>query len=487
VFFSWRKLARTIRSQLTPIDTPNDARKMHEGAYFMLEQLLNLGRKIIPQPIFTFFQPAYHWSLACLANLYYGFPSKKLKIIGVTGTDGKTTTTILIASILEEAGFKVGMINGLEFKIGEKNWPNNLPLTMPGRFQLQKLLSQMAKEKCDYVILEVTSEGIIQYRILGINFMLAVLTNISPEHLDTHGTFENYRRAKGKLFTKLQSFEAANSRSISVINLDDKNAEYFLRLPAKEKWGYGIKSKVKSQKLKVKDQKLKIVEAENIEITEDHSSFEIQNSKFEIHLPGEYNVYNALAAVTVALTLGIDPGTIKEGLKKIKGIPGRMEEVKTNKGFRVFIDYAHTPQALEAVFKTARKISPEGKLIAVFGSAEGRDRIKRPLMGRVAAKLTDFTILTTDESLVRDEAERGRESPEEICQEIEKGFEGKRDRYKIIIDRRKAIAKALEIARSGDIVIIAGLGPGGVMYIGGEMRRWKDSEVVKELLEKTKI
>ena len=462
----------------------------------MLEQLLSFGRKIIPRPIFIFFRPAYHWLLAMIANFYYGFPSRKLKIIGVTGTDGKTTTTTLITSILEEAGFKVGLINGLEFRIENESQANNLGVTMPGRFQLQKLLSRMLKAGCEYIVLEVTSEGIVQYRILGINFMAAVLTNLSPEHLDTHGTFEKYREAKGKLFARLKSYkpprprsakrggQAKKLRNISVINLDDPNAKYFLSFPADEKYGFGIKIK----DLRFKIYELNIIKAENIRIEKNCSSFEIfipnevkrHNSKFIIHLSGEYNIYNALAASATCLALGVDFETIKGGLEKIKGIPGRMEEIKTNKGFQVFIDYAHTPKALEAIFKTAKRINPQGRLITVFGSAEGRDKIKRPLMGEVAARLTDFTILTTDESLGTEKLPK--ESPEEICRQIKKGFDNRMDKHEIIIDRRKAITKALEMAKKGDIVIIAGLGSGRIIKMRGEKKRWSDREIAEELL-----
>ena len=455
----------------------------------MLEQLLNFGRKIIPKPIFNFFQPAYHWFLAMLANLFYGFPSKKLKIIGVTGTDGKTTTTIFIASILEEAGFKVGLINGLNFKIGDKIWPNNLDVTMAGRFQLQKLLSQMNKEKCDYVILEVTSEGIAQHRILGIDFMAAVLTNVSSEHLNIHKTFENYLRTKGKLFEKLstqmntEKNTDEHRKSISVVNIDDKNAGHFLKFPADEKWGYGVKnqkSKIKNQKLGIKNQELRVVEAERVELAKNSSSFMIHDSCFMIHLLGEYNIYNALAATTVALALGINPEQIKKGLEKIKEISGRMEEVKIINGPRVFIDFAHTPQGLEAVFKTAKRINPQGKLITVFGSAGGRDKIKRPLMGEAAAKIADFTILTTDDPR--------KEDPKEICRQIEKGFEKfnkiKNKDYQIIIDRKEAIALALKMAKKEDIIIIAGMGASQWMHLGEKKIPWSDKETALLIFEK---
>ncbi len=440
----------------------------------MLEQLLNLGRKIIPRSIFNFFQPFYHWLLAVLACFYYRFPARKLKIIGVTGTDGKTTTTTLITSILKEAGFKVGMINGLEFRIGNKIWLNKPGTTLPGRFQLQKLLSQMVKERSSYVVLEVTSEGIAQYRILGINFAVTVFTNLSPEHLDSHKTFEKYRETKGRLFKRLKA-----KKTISVVNLDDENANYFLNFPADLKITYGIKKEAVFMAKEIKfhpDSTEFILSVKSLGKMKEMLQKEV---KIILSLPGQYNIYNALAASAVVFALGISLEKIKEGLEAIKGVSGRMEEVKKGQNFRVFIDFAHTPQAMQAVFEAARKMNPQGRLISVFGSAGGRDKIKRPFMGEIAAKFTDFSILTSDDPR--------KEDPKEICNQIEEGFKKikkvKDKDYKIVIDRRKAITEALGMAKEKDIVLILGMGPAQVMYVGEKSIAWNDKRETERLLE----
>lgn len=440
----------------------------------MLEQFLNLGRKIIPRPIFNFFQPFYHWFLAVLACLYYRFPTRKLKIIGVTGTDGKTTTTILITSILKETGFKVGMINSLEFRIKDKIWPNKLGTTLPGRFQLQKLFFQMAKEKSDYVVLEVTSEGIAQHRILGINFTVTAFTNLSPEHLDFHKTFKKYRETKGKLFKKLKA-----KKTISIVNLDDENANYFLNFPADLKITYGIKKEADFRAKEIEFRSNSTEFTLSIRFIRKTGEMLQKEIKIILPLPGQYNIYNALAASAVAFALGVNLEKIKEGLERIKGVSGRMEEIKKGQNFRVFIDFAHTPQAMQAVFEAARKMNPQGRLISVFGSAGGRDKIKRPFMGEVAAKFTDFAILTSDDPR--------KENPGKICSQIEKGFKklGKiEDKdYKIVIDRGKAIAEALEMAKKEDIVLILGMGSAQVMYVGEKSIAWNDRRETERLLE----
>jgi len=219
----------------------------------MLEKILNLGKRIIPGPIFRFFQPLYHFWLSLVAALIYGFPYRKIKVIGVTGTNGKSTVVCLISQVLEAAGYKVASLSSIEFKIKDKVWPNNLKMTMPGRFRLQRFLGQTAKSGCDYLVLEVTSEGIKQHRQRFIRFHTALLTNLTQEHLESHGGFDHYKRAKARLFHQLRT------RGKSIINLDDEQAGYFLQFPAKEKWGYGIdfqSSEQVDKKVQVSDYQL---------------------------------------------------------------------------------------------------------------------------------------------------------------------------------------------------------------------------------------
>ena len=246
-----------------------------------------LIKKFIPPFLLSF----YHLALAFLGALLYGFPSKKLKVIGVTGTNGKTTVVSLATEILEEAGFKVASLSSIKFKIRDKEWPNTLKMTMPGRFKIQKFLKEAVDNQCQYAVLEITSEGTKQHRHRFTDFEVAVFTNLTPEHIEAHGGFENYKAAKGKLF------EAA--KKVHVINIDDKNADYFLKIPAKKKYTYGWQK----------------------------GDINIGNTQFELPLMAEFNIYNALAAICVGLSQGISLEVCQKALEKAEGVPGRMEEV----------------------------------------------------------------------------------------------------------------------------------------------------------------
>ncbi len=246
-----------------------------------MEKALRFFKKLIPRSVFDFFQPIYHWFLGYLGALIYGFPAKKLIVIGVTGTKGKTTTCNLIHHILNSAGYKTGLSTTVNFKIGEKEWRNELKQTMPGRFFLQKLLSQTVEENCKYAVIETSSEGIIQYRHRFIDYNIAVFLNISPEHLERHKGFENYRSAKLDLFKKV----AEKENAIGVYNLDDENVEHFLEPEIKNKYGYTIlKSKVKSQKLKIQVEREKVLEIKNIILNPNATTFEINNNKSQTNI-----------------------------------------------------------------------------------------------------------------------------------------------------------------------------------------------------------
>jgi UDP-N-acetylmuramoyl-L-alanyl-D-glutamate--2,6-diaminopimelate ligase len=410
----------------------------------------------------------YHFSLAFLGAIIYQFPSRKLKVIGVTGTKGKSTVVNLIGRILEEAGYKVGWISSLSFKVGNKEWLNPYHLTMPGRFLLQKTLRQMVKENCQYAILEVTSEGILQYRHKFIDFQIAVFTNLAPEHIERHGSFEKYRAAKGKLFKTV--------KKTHILNLDDKNIEYFLKLPANEKYGYGIKS----QESEIRG--TKVIKADEVKITKNGSSFLIQNFLFQIPLLGEFNIYNSLAAISTGLSQSISLKTCKTALEKVKSIPGRMELIKEGQNFTVIVDLAHTPNSFEEVFKTIKSL-PHKKIISIFGSAGGgRDKWKRPVLGKIAAQYSDFLILCNEDPY--------DENPLAILEAIEKGVRETgfpKENYLKIEDRRTAIKKGLEIAKEGDIVFVLGKGTEQIMIIGSQSIPWDDRRVVKEELKKLKV
>jgi len=445
----------------------------------------NLLKKLAPSFLITW----YHFLMAFLGAILYQFPSRKLKVIGVTGTNGKTTVVEMITKILEEADYKVAVLNSIKFKIGKKELPNELRMTMPGRFFIQRFLRQAADTGCKYAILEVTSEGIKQYRHKFIDFEAAVLTNLTPEHIEAHKGFENYKKAKGKLF------EAA--KNIHIINLDDENAVYFLKIPSKQKLCYSINSHLKIESLKI-DWKLKIenwkfIKAADIQTTPQGISFVVENIPFNLHLLGGFNVYNALAAISVGISQGIDSKICKSAVERIEGIPGRMELV-ISEPFKVFVDYAFTPNALQKVYETLSGIFnfqfsiskqipnskfKKPKLICVLGACGGgRDKWKRPVLGEIAAKYCDEIIVTNEDPY--------DENPDQILENIEKGIlKIKIKNYQKILDRKEAIRKALNLAKPSDIVIITGKGcEPSICVAGGKRILWDDREVTKEEFKK---
>ena len=391
-------------------------------------------KKFIP----SFLLSWYHFLLAFLGTILYWFPSKKLKVIGLTGTNGKTTAVEMISKILEEAGFKVASLSSIKFKIGDKEWPNTLKMTMPGRLKLQRFLRQAVNSGCQYVVLEVTSEGIRQYRHRFIDFEGAVLTNLTPEHIEAHGSFENYRAAKGKLFQ--------TTKGIHIINIDDENGKYFLQFPAEKKYQYQILG-------------------DRISINGDPISINLK-------LLGKFNLYNAATAICVGLSQGVNLETCKIALEKIEGVPGRMEKV-ISEPFKVFVDYAFTPNALEKVYQTLTtnyKLQTT-KLICVLGACGGgRDKWKRPVLGEIAAKYCDEVVATNEDPY--------DENPMEIIEQVANGC---KEKAKKILDRREAIREALKLAKQNDVVIITGKGcEPWICVAKGKKIPWDDRQVVKE-------
>jgi len=419
----------------------------------------DLLRKIIPEFLINW----YHFFLTFLGAVIYGFSSRKLKIIGITGTKGKSTTVYLAGKALEGAGFKVGWISSLSIKIADKEWLNPYHLTMPGRMFIQKTLKEMVKNGCEYALIEVTSEGIKQHRHNFIDFDTVVFTNLAPEHLEAHGGFENYKKTKGKLFKALKK----NGKSI--INLDDLNADYFSQFKAKERVGFSIRPK--DRKLKVD----KIILGADCKIEKTGVSFIVKDTRFCLKLLGKFNIYNALTAISISLLEKISLNKIKLALENIKVIPGRMEEISDGQNFRVFVDLAHTPDSFEQVFKLAKKLSSR-KIISVFGSAGGgRDKWKRPKLGKIASQYSDYIILTNEDPY--------NEDPIFIINGIKKGISNSVNLEKIT-DRRQAISKALKLAKEKDIVLILGKGTEATMVIGSCKIPWDDRRVVKEELRK---
>lgn len=438
----------------------------------MLEKILRfLEKYIIPKFLYRWLQPIYHFKLGFLGNMLYGAPSKKMFVIGVTGTKGKTTTANLIAQILNAAGFKTGKIISVVFGIGDKEWKNNTKHAMPGRFKLQKLLSQMAKAGCKYAVVETSSEGILQFRHRFIDYDAAVFTNLSPEHIERHGSFENYRAAKLKLFEKV----AKKKDGIGVFNLDDESAEYFLKPEIKNKIGYSIKF------INPKSEFLIKYQISNIQLSPKGTEFELDGEKFAMPLIGEFNVYNAAAAVSFALSQNIPLQKIREVLKNAKPIPGRMELVDKGQDFTVVVDYAHEPASLEAAYKAMKLFKPK-KIIGLLGAqGGGRDKWKRAAMAKIAENYCDEIIFTNEDPY--------DENPASILSDMEAGFSTiTNDKLQMtnfykIIDRREAIQKAISLAQKGDAVILTGKGGEVWMCVaGGKKIPWDERKVVEEVL-----
>jgi len=383
-------------------------------------------RKIAP----VFLVRIYHYSLAIAGAVFYWFPSRNLKVIGITGTSGKSTTTELLSCILEKAGHKTASLSSVRFKIGQKEEKNMLKMTMPGRFKIQKFLMKAVNEKCEYAVIEVTSQGIEQFRHKFINFESAVFTNLSPEHVEAHKGFENYKKAKAKLFY--------TAKNIHVINRGDPNSDFFWNIPAKTKIGFSLK--------------------------------EDSNLLSPINLIGEFNKYNALAAIKTAMALGIPLDICQKAIHEFKGIPGRMEVIAENP-FSVIVDYAHTPEQLKQVYQSFNR--PK---ICVLGSCGGgRDKWKRLEMGKLAREYCKQIIITNEDPY--------DENPMEIIDQIKKGAG---EEAQVILDRKEAIKKAIRSAEKDDVVIITGKGSEPWMCLAkGKKIPWDDREVAKkELLSK---
>ncbi len=395
-------------------------------------------------------------ALPVMAGNFYGHPSQKLKVIGVTGTNGKTTITYIIESILKKSGDEPGVIGTISYRspgraISAKN-------TTPGPLELQSILSEMVKSSSHYAVMEVSSHALDQRRIEGILFDAAIFTNITPEHLDYHKKLKEYFNAKVKIFAHLKADGCA------ILNADDDKVAALKKSIENRVITYGIEAKSD-------------ISAKNIRLSIDSSEFNIVMPKdsFNVstHLVGMHNVSNILAAVAACDALGIDHNAIKSGIEAMTPVPGRLESVECGQGFKVFVDFAHTEDALDKILSLLREVS-RAKIITVFGCGGDRDREKRPAMGKVACRLSDHVIITSDNPRF--------EEPGEIIDEIVSGVKGVYSNYEIDPDRRKAIEKALSLAKVGSIVVIAGKGHENYQIVADKTLPFDDREVVKEIL-----
>lgn len=392
--------------------------------------------------------------LALSACNFYSHPSKEFKLIGVTGTKGKTTTTYMIKSILEKAGKKVGLIGTIANYVGSEKIPTER--TTPESVDLQRLFRKMADEKVDVVVMEVSSHSLALQRVAGMTFDYAIFTNLTQDHLDFHKTFDNYLEAKSRLFTVAKE---------GFVNCDDMYASKLMKLATCPITTYGIDNNP-------------FVSARDIIITNSYSEFKLPFNKMlqkiKVSIPGRFTVYNALAAICVSIKLGANVENIVSALEYIK-VPGRSETVPNMRGYTIIVDYAHTPDSLENIIK-ACKTYTKGNVICVFGCGGDRDTAKRPMMGEISGKLSSYTVITTDNPRT--------EEPEAIIAQVEDGIKKTKGKYKVIVDRAKAIEHALRKANKNDLVLIAGKGHETYQEINGVKHHFDDREVIANILKK---
>lgn len=396
-------------------------------------------------------------ALGLVGAAFYGYPAAKLRVIGVTGTNGKTTTTYMIKAVLEHAGFRTGLIGTIETIIGAHRLSSER--TTPESLDLQRIFAQMVAEECRYAVMEVSSHALELKRTAGTPFRCGVFTNLTQDHLDFHKTTEEYFRSKARLFKQLNGF--------AVINFDDQHGWAMAVESAAPVVSYGVEERVQ-------------VRAVDISVGAKGVSYTLQSpwgsARLSLPLTGKFNVYNSLAAAAVCLTEGVELALVKEGLESMSGVPGRFELVDAGQPFSVIVDYAHTPDGLENVLLTARALTA-GRLIVVFGAGGDRDRSKRPVMGEIAARLADMVVITSDNPRSED--------PAAICSEIAEGVRriGSPARWTVEPDRREAIRAAIAAAQPGDTVLIAGKGHETYQEAQGVRIHFDDREEARAALK----
>jgi UDP-N-acetylmuramoyl-L-alanyl-D-glutamate--2,6-diaminopimelate ligase len=411
-----------------------------------------MKEKLQKLPFYNKMVLPYHFAQAEIAGIKYGHPGKKLKVIGVTGTNGKTTTCFMIWNMLRSAGYKTGLMTTVAYGV-DKLKPELGHMTTVDAFTLNKRISEIKEQGAEYLVLEVTSHALSEYRTLNIPFQIAVFTNLTHEHLDYHGTIDNYRKAKGKLFKKAK---------FSILNADDKSSNYYKSI-SKKYTTYGIKNGEH--------------QAKNIKLSASGVQYLCDDLTIKTKIPGEFNVYNSLAATIVGKTLGLTNPQIEEGINSLASVEGRMNVIDEGQPFTVIVDYAHAPDALEKVFNSVK--DHKGKIISVHGGAGRRDPSTRFIRGEILGKESDIVIITEDDS--RDE------NPETIAAEFIKGAEkaGKvleKDLFKEL-DREKAIALAIKKAKKGDLVLILGKGHEKSILRADGPHDFEDIKIVRKYLK----
>ncbi len=427
----------------------------------MKQKLVDNVRSTLPEGAVHTVEETYRRTRVRALSARYGNPARDLRVIAVTGTNGKTTTANYINEILKEAGLTTAMFTTAVIEIAGERQVNDMNVTVASTGRMQRFFRDAKKAKVDYVVLEITSHALHQHKLATVPIEVAVMTNLTQDHLDYHKTMEGYAAAKSKLFKHEPRF--------IVLNRDDEWFDYFDQFQASsQKITYGVheesEAKIDHVKLYRKGSEARLV-------IDHQTKLELATA-----LPGKFNVYNMTAAAATAYILGIKRSDIVEGVANLEGVPGRFERVAEGKDYDVIVDYAHTPDALEKLLESVKAIT-KNRVILVFGATGDRDKSKRPVMGEIAAKLADRIMLTDEESY--------NEDPEAIRRMVYEGIEAASGTGKTteIADRREAIERALSIAKKGDTVLITGMGHEQFRIVDGEKLPWNDGDVVREILE----
>ncbi|MFA4845168.1 MAG: UDP-N-acetylmuramoyl-L-alanyl-D-glutamate--2,6-diaminopimelate ligase [Patescibacteria group bacterium] len=433
-------------------------------------------RRLIPESVIG----TYHYTLARAAAFLYGHPSEKLIVIGVTGTNGKSTTAQFIGRILEHAGHRVGWTTTASFKVADREWTNDKKMTMLGRFQTQKLLREMVNAGCRYAVIETSSQGIVQSRHIGINYDVGVFTNLTPEHIEAHGGFENYKVAKGKLFAHLRrcaykSFDHVEVEKAIIVNLMDAHADYFLGFDVDRFGGFAVdEAGLLATQLNTTP-----VVATNVSITGSCTTFSVGDATYHLKPIGRFYLENALAAMATVKLLGVSQEVIQHAVESLESVPGRLERIDEGQPFTVIVDYAPEPASLTALYATLALI-PHKRLIHILGSTGGgRDVARREILGRMAGARANLVIVTNEDPY--------DDTPMAIINQIADAANaaGKINDVNLfrILDRQEAIQRAIDLAEPDDLVLITGKGCEPVMVVaGGKKVPWDDRSAARNAL-----
>lgn len=483
----------------------------------LLKAMLKILYKIkknLSKTILRNLLPIYHYLWGQISAMFYGNPSKKIIVIGITGTTGKTTSTYIMSQMLRNCGFKTGYTSTAMFSDGKKDWLNDKKMTMMGRGFTQKMLSKMVKNGCKYAIVETTSEGVRQFRHKAINYDVLIFTGLYPEHIESHGSFNKYKEAKQKLFkhlkncstkyineegvvilksSKLQKLELNRVKKTIIANGDDQHAADFLKFWAEEKIVYTKNEKeilfnILKDKYPKAEKEVSVLKYSDVLVSALGTDFKVDNKEISLKLLGEFNALNSLNSIALGLSRGIKWDKIINGLSKVDNIPGRLEQINEGQNFLAVIDYAFEPKAVTKLYETIDlirenpSIGKGGNIIHVLGSAGGgRDKSRRPKLGQIAGQNADFVIVTNEDPYDED--------PLSIIKQVAEGAEkvGKKigENLFLVMDRREAISKAIFMAKPGDIVLFTGKGSEqAICLANGQKKKWDERNVVREELKK---